>query len=169
MYIHCGRKVDAAEFQEVVPLVPIVEDVTPTSIQQQELSAIENIYCLSLGGSRSRDDITDCSLRRERSLLISGKPFRTSHVEKYKFIRTWKLLRKPPKHNYVIFCLNLDRVLTTELPRQVTSTTLISSIGNDELEAASNLNAIELKTTPIPITLIQGCIPKYLKELAMCL
>lgn len=63
-----------------------------------------------------------------------------------------------------------NRVSTTEMAMEAKPTAVMSSF-DDDLVAASDMNGIkhqDLNPTPIPITLIQGCIPKYLKEVSLC-
>ena len=78
--IHWGRKVDVAEYEEVVHEVStVVSKVNPTRIHLP--GTMGNVYCLSL--MRKSRDVTDCASRQKRSLLISAKPLRSSHVQKY--------------------------------------------------------------------------------------
>merc|ERR1711911_317656 len=72
--------VDVAEYEEVVHGVStVVSKVNPTRIHLP--GTMGNVYCLSL--MRKSRDVTDCASRQKRSLLISAKPLRSSHVQKY--------------------------------------------------------------------------------------
>merc|ERR1711973_40680 len=71
--------VDVAEYEEVVHEVStVVSKVNPTRIHLP--GTMGNVYCLSL--MRKSRDVTDCASRQKRSLLISAKPLRSSHVQK---------------------------------------------------------------------------------------